>query len=115
MSVSEKEVQEWYDNIVLDNYAYGDQVPIFKGRLDWLMATLSELKSLNEALRYPMGNPSPSSKKESFGDGVYASVNEFGILLTTEDDVLITNEIYIDKTMVQALSKIVKDNEELLR
>lgn len=42
-------------------------------------------------------------EKVYLGDGVYAQNDGFGIILTTEDGVRVTDEIYLEPSVYQAL------------
>lgn len=46
---------------------------------------------------------SSSMEKVYLGDGVYATFNGFEIILTTEDGINISNKIYLDPHVMDAL------------
>lgn len=53
-----------------------------------------------------------SQLKKYLGDGVYADYDGFHIVLTTEDGINITNTIYLDLQVLDALQKftiLIKD------
>ena len=54
--------------------------------------------------------------KEYLGDGVYACTDQYGIILTTEDGISVTNEIYLEPDVVISLLRyvdLVKKKDEL--
>lgn len=46
--------------------------------------------------------------KTYLGDGCYAEFDGFGIALTTEDGINITNKIYLEPQVLVALNKFVE-------
>lgn len=50
--------------------------------------------------------------KTYLGDAVYADVNSYGIILTTEDGIKATNTIYLEKSVIEALEKFIKMMKE---
>lgn len=53
--------------------------------------------------------------KTYLGDGVYADIDDRGIVLTTEDGIRVTNTIVLDEATFQSLvrfvSRYVEENE----
>ena len=48
-----------------------------------------------------------SARKTYLGDGVYADFDNYNIVLTTEDGVSVTNRIYLERAVFDALTKFV--------
>jgi hypothetical protein len=46
--------------------------------------------------------------KTYLGDGVYANFDGYSIILTTEDGISVTNEIYLEPEVWQALLEYMK-------
>jgi hypothetical protein len=51
-------------------------------------------------------------KKIYLGDAVYAEFDGFGITLTTEDGIRVTNEIFLEPAVTQSLFDFVKAIKE---
>ncbi len=47
-------------------------------------------------------------KKEYLGDGAYVCFDGFGIILTAEDGVRITNTVYLEPSVLKAFEDYVK-------
>lgn len=47
--------------------------------------------------------------KRYLGDGVYVSFDGFGLTLTTENGIAVTNVIYLEPQVLEALNKYVAD------
>jgi len=52
------------------------------------------------------------NSKTYLGDGVYAEIVDGSVLLTTEDGISVTNKIYLELEVVDALSKYLKQQFE---
>lgn len=50
--------------------------------------------------------------KEYLGDGVYADTNGFHIILTTSNGIEITNRIYLEAEVIEALLRYLKAMKE---
>ena len=49
--------------------------------------------------------------KTYLGDGVYAAVDEYGITLTTENGIEITNTICLEPDVIKALLEFITNRE----
>jgi hypothetical protein len=51
------------------------------------------------------------NRKRYLGDGVYADVNELGLVLTTENGIETTNEIVLEPEVLAELFRYVREQE----
>lgn len=50
--------------------------------------------------------------KTYLGDGVYAEIRPYHLVLTTEDGISVTNEIFLEPEVLEALQLFLKKTEE---
>jgi hypothetical protein len=53
-----------------------------------------------------------TTKKEYLGDGVYVAFDDYSIILTTENGIIVTNTIYLDHYVIRALRKYIDKIEK---
>jgi hypothetical protein len=51
-------------------------------------------------------------EKRYLGDGIYVEENEFGIRITTENGIVITNSIYFEPEVLVKFLKYVNDRDQ---